>query len=93
MTTLHTINCTPSNRDCWQDCLNAISDGDTLLMIENGVYGAMSKADFWPDNVQIAALEGDLKARGLSAPASVETISMQAFVELSVQHSKVVSWF
>jgi len=98
-TTLHTINKTSAQTSALQDCLAAISDGDALLLIENGVYAAMPAQALTftrlPGSVQCYVLSEDCVARGIDQQLSPEfqVIDYDDFVALSCRHSKVVSWF
>ena len=96
---LHTVNKSPYADKTLQSCLKAASDSDTLLLIEDGVYGALEGAEY-SDLVEsagprILALAPDLEARGISDRLldSVTTVDYAGFVELTTTHDKVVSWF
>lgn len=95
MSTLHILSRAPSDSDCWRDCLNACSDGDTLLLIENGVYGATQRPVALAEAVEFIALQADLDARGLSNLPSLAATAVDeaAFVQRAVQHANSVSWF
>jgi len=94
MSTLHILSRAPSDTDCWRDCLNTCSAGDTLLLIESGVYGANQRPDTLADDVEFIALQADLDARGLSALSlAANAVDDAAFVERAVQHANSVSWF
>ena len=69
-----------------------------LLLIENGVYGALpGYAELFtrlPGAVQCYLLENDAEARGLKdLNQDFRTVSYDGFVELSCRYDKVVSWF
>ena len=42
MATLHLINAAPHSSSALRQCLYAASDGDTVLLIENGVFCAVA---------------------------------------------------
>jgi len=96
---LHTVNKSPYADNTLQSCLKAASDQDALLLIEDGVYGALKDGDYADlvesAGLRILALAPDLEARGLSDRLlnSVETVDYAGFVELTTTHDKVVSWF
>lgn len=96
---LHTVNKSPYANKTLQSCLKAASDQDALLLIEDGVYGALKDGDYADlvesAGLRILALAPDLEARGLSDRLlnSVETVDYAGFVELTTTHDKVVSWF
>ncbi|WP_296060053.1 sulfurtransferase complex subunit TusB [uncultured Amphritea sp.] len=96
--TLHLINKTPSESSALSSSLSAVSEGDALLLIENGVYAAMpGYAELFtrlPGSVQCYLLENDVQARGLTdLNQEFRHIDYDGFVELSCRYSKVVSWF
>lgn len=98
MTTLHLINKTPSESSALRDSLSAISDGDALLLIENGVYAAMpayaERFTRLPRTIQCYLLNNDALARGLNdLNPDFGAIDYDRFVELSCRYNKVVSWF
>ena len=96
--TLHTINKTPAESSALQSCIDTLSDGDALLLVENGVYGALPgyAALFTrlPGQVKCYVLAADTDARGLKdLNQDFTTIDYDRFVELSCEYSKVVSWY
>ncbi|MDO6563090.1 sulfurtransferase complex subunit TusB [Amphritea sp. 1_MG-2023] len=98
MTTLHVINKTPSESSALRDSLIAMSDGDALLLIENGVYATLpaysEHFSRLTANVQCYLLTDDAQARGLNdLNQDFCGIDYDGFVELSCRYSKVVSWF
>ncbi len=98
MSTLHILSRAPSDTACWQDCLTACSEGDTLLLIENGVYGAQQRPATLPAQTEFVALQADADARGLSpllhnSGQHAQLIDDAGFVARCVQHQQTVSWF
>jgi len=98
MATLHLINAAPHSRSALRQCLYAASDGDTVLLIENGVFCAV--APTFEQNVSKAtglnwcALVNDVQARGIDtrlAP-SIVLVDDHAFVDLVASHQPIVSW-
>ena len=96
MSCLHTINKAPSAQ-LLNSCSNTLQKGDAILFIEDGIYHALETAlpEFIPEGVAIYALREDICARGLQEKCQefVEIIAYRNFVELCVEHDKVVSWF
>jgi tRNA 2-thiouridine synthesizing protein B len=93
MSTLHTVNKTAAN-DALEACLRVASNGDSLLLIEDGVYQASQLVQHpLASTLQLYALEEDIAARGLSLPATITPIGYAQFVELVCQHQRSVSWF
>jgi sulfur relay protein TusB/DsrH len=95
MTSLHTINKTPSSADL-QSCAKFLSEGDAILFLEDGVYYSTDTKK-WPvllPSTKIYGLEEDFLARGLSKTIDnqIELIDFARFVQLSCEHHKIVSW-
>ena len=94
---LHTVN---KSSDCLVRCLSMTSEGDAILLIEDGVYAAMNNSRneaLWHDDhagFTRYALESDLAARGISDKMlpGIEVINWQQFVSLATTCDKVVSW-
>lgn len=102
--TLHTLNA--SQPELFQRLLRCATSGDSLLLIENGVYIIANKHALHAANslgIRLYCLQVDVCARGLqrwlssgkdaSVMLEISTITDADFVELSCVHSKVVSWF
>lgn len=93
MSTLHTVNKTASD-DALAACLRVVSSGDSLLLIEDGVYQAATLAQHpQASSLLLFALQEDVTARGLSLPATITAIDYAQFVELVCRHRRSVSWF
>ncbi|WP_370280790.1 sulfurtransferase complex subunit TusB [Pontibacterium sp.] len=96
---LHTLNQPPGNAQCLERCLNALADGDALLLIEDGVLATLpahaSRFDAIAANVTLFALQADLDARGLNDLKGTRftVVDDGGFVELACEQDKVVSWY
>ena len=100
MSTLHTINKSPFDRNSLGSCLRVISDSDAILLIEDGVYAATGTS--FSDAVKAAAqthsvyvLGPDLSARGMKEDGIVEGVKVvdyEGFVDLVTENDKVNSW-
>ncbi|WP_027856080.1 sulfurtransferase complex subunit TusB [Marinobacterium jannaschii] len=94
---LHTLNRAPADSSCLQDCLNAMTPGDELILIEDGVYHALPAhiGKLEKDNLKIWVLSEDAHARGISARLAKAAIVTDSagFVGLCCSQDKVVSWF
>ncbi len=101
MSTLHTVNKSPFERNPLQSCIGHLTAGDVVLMIEDGVVGArkgssaaaMVQAALASGNVY--ALSPDLAARGIKAEQlidGVQTVDYGGFVDLVAQHTRTVAW-
>ena len=102
MSTLHTVNKSPFERNSLDTCLLLIKNDSTVLMIEDGVAGALqnttasqSISDAMSEGVKFAVLGEDLNARGLSADRVIDGISVvdyAGFVQLAADHDNVQNW-
>ena len=102
MSTLHTINKSPFERGSLDTCLSVAGEGSTVLMIEDGVAGALQSttasakiSDAMGSGVKFAVLGEDLNARGLATDRVMEGISVvdyAGFVQLAADHDNVQSW-
>ena len=82
---LHTVN----KLAVWAECSGLITANDLVVMLEDGVYLALSEIS------QGYAIRADVEARGLSSrlPDQVQLIDYGEFVRLCTQADKVCAWF
>jgi tRNA 2-thiouridine synthesizing protein B len=101
MAMLHTVNKSPFERNALQSCLQHLLTGSSVLLIEDGVYGAMKgtgiteKVQQAMDGVKFYVLGPDLKARGVNDEQVIEgvkVIDYGDFVDLVAEHDNVQSW-
>ena len=100
MSELHTVNKSPFEKSSVDSCLAHVQEGSAVLFYEDAVYAAMEGTSVSSKvkaaaGVKLYALGPDVAARGIPADrliAGVEVIDYAGFVDLSVQHSKVVAW-
>jgi tRNA 2-thiouridine synthesizing protein B len=102
MSTLHTVNKSPYSNRSLSSCIKICSPGDAILLLEDGVFGAITSA---PDAEQLQqminsgtkvfAIEADVKARGLADKllSAIELIDYSSFVQLSIKHRCIQSWY
>ncbi len=98
---LHIINKNDGNGALLHDCMQIVSKGSSILLIENGVYCGvknqlmlLEKRVF--DEVNLYVLTPDLEARGLllaSCYGFVKPIDYDGFVQLVADNSPIRSWF
>ncbi|MBF0110280.1 MAG: sulfurtransferase complex subunit TusB [Magnetococcales bacterium] len=96
---LHTINKSPFQNSALESCLRFTHEGDCVLLMEDGVYGAIpgtAKSDLVASalgrKIQVFALGADLKARALKETIDgVQITDYAGFVDLVVEN-KVHSW-
>ena len=101
MSDLYTVNKSPFERNSLESCLKFSVPGAAILLIEDGVYGAVDGAAT-SDQVKAAlvdkkvyALGPDLKARALQEDRvidGVEIIDYTGFVDLVETTDKVQAW-
>lgn len=99
--TLHTYNKSLDSGEArLQNCLRMLAPGDSLLLLEDGVYlAAQMQAgtplrSLVPRGVTLYALDPDLLARGISGklPEDFSGIDYAGFVQLCLTHPRVVNW-
>ena len=95
---LHTVNKSPFQNGTLESCLRFCKAGDAVILIEDGVFGAIAGASKSAvieealKNVEIYALSADLKARALgNLVAGVKVTDYAGFVDL-VEKNTVHSW-
>jgi len=98
---LHTVNKSPFETNSLSDCLRRAKSGSTILLIEDGVYGALLDTTVSDEivgrnaEIKIFALAPDLAARGLSEKPLVDELQLidyAGFVDLVEECSSVQSW-
>lgn len=101
MSTLHTVNKSPFERTTLASCLNHLTPGDAVLMIEDGVTGARkgSSAEALLKGAMkgcsIYALGPDLAARGIKTEDlvdGVKVVDYAGFVDLVTDHKRAQAW-
>ena len=101
MATLHTVNKSPFQNQTLLSCLAHAKAGDAVLMIEDGVYGAMSGTQLsdamttMGGQVSLYVLGADLAARGIDAARmadGVTSVDYEGFVDLAASHDRTQNW-
>jgi tRNA 2-thiouridine synthesizing protein B len=102
MSTLHTINKSPFSHTTLASCLQVCGKEDGILLLEDGVFGALASSPCAEElsamieaGVKVYALKGDVNARGLQEKigAGIQLTDYNGFVQLSVEHKCVQSWY
>ncbi|MEE9342184.1 MAG: sulfurtransferase complex subunit TusB [Gammaproteobacteria bacterium] len=97
MSILHVVNKTPYERSSLATATGMMKDSDTLLLIEDGVLGAIkagTSASLLSGH-KVSVLGPDLAARGISADKladNVDIVDYAGFVDLVEANDKVQSW-
>ena len=98
---LHIINKTPFERNALDSCLRLAKSGSSVLLIEDGVYAAMAKAEHAGkissrmEDLSFYVLGPDVAGRGLSDTPLIEGINVvdyEGFVDLVAEHEVAQSW-
>ncbi len=101
MSTLHTVNKSPFEKNALKSCLGHIGSGDAVLMIEDGVVGARKGSSAAPmvqaalHTGKVYALAPDLAARGIKPQDlidGVQLVDYGGFVDLVTQHGRTMAW-
>jgi len=102
MSTLHTINKSPFSHATLASCLQVCGSQDGILLLEDGVFGALNSSPCTEElstmikmGVKVYALSGDINARGLQEKlrSDVLVTDYNGFVQLSIEHNCVQSWY
>jgi len=98
---LHTVNKSPLDRNVLDSCLRLAAKGSAILLIEDGVYGALAggqaaeKIGSRMGDFKFYALGPDLAARGLSETSLIdgmEVVDYEGFVDLAAEREAQQAW-
>ena len=98
---LHTVNKSPLERNTLESCLRLAAKGSAILLIEDGVYGALAgsqssdKISSRTGDFKFYALGPDLAARGLSETPlidGIEVVDYAGFVDLAAEREAHHAW-
>lgn len=101
MSMLHTVNKSPLDRNALESAITHASKGHAILMIEDGIYGAMkgttkaNKVSGVIGDVSFYVMGPDLKARGIAEDRlidGIKVIDYNGFVDLVAEHDVTQSW-
>lgn len=101
MAILHTVNKSPLTHNVLNNCFRLATLNDGILLIEDGVYGAINNSLFTPtlelalNQFNIYVLHPDLAARGILGQVhpKVVMVDYAGFVDLTVRYDKIQTWF
>lgn len=102
MSTLHTINKSPYSNSSLASCIKICSKNDAILLLEDGVFGAIKSApeseqlqQLMQTGTRVFAIDSDVKGRALADKliTSIEVISYTDFVQLTIEHRSIQSWY
>lgn len=101
MSQLHTVNKSPLDRNALESAIKHATKGNSILMIEDGVYGAMQGTQKSGvvsgamNDISFYVLGPDLKARGINEGRvidGVKIVDYSGFVALVAEHDATQSW-
>ncbi len=97
MAMLHLVNKSPYDGSSLNTAASIMKSGDKLLLIEDGVYGAIKngKSAALLNGLNVSVLGPDLAARGISEDRLVDGVTIvdyAGFVDLVEANEKVQSW-
>ncbi len=97
MSMLHLVNKSPYECNNLNTATGFMKDGDTLLLIEDGVFAAVKagKAASQLGSHSVSVLGPDLAARGIAEDKLADGITVvdyAGFVDLVESNDKVQSW-
>ena len=87
---LHTVNKSPTERNALESCLKYLKKGSAVLLIEDGVYGALK------GTATTKMVEQALKSFPIYALDRVidgiKLVDYSGFVDLVAEHPTVQAW-
>ncbi|SEA88865.1 MAG: sulfurtransferase complex subunit TusB [Candidatus Thiothrix putei] len=100
MSMLHIVNKSPFERVAFESCLAHAKAGDSILMIEDAVVGAVDGSSFSGkvkaamSDKTVYVLGADLAARGLEGKVmdGIVSVDYAGFVDLTANNDTTQSW-
>ena len=101
MATLHTVNKSPFERNSLESCIRLAAKGSAVLMMEDGIYGALKGTEKSDAVVKSMAslsfyvLGPDLQARGLGEDKLIDGVTVvdySGFVDLAEKFDHTQAW-
>ena len=95
---LHTLNTGPQE-SAFQDCLRIAAADDAILLMGDGVYGAIKSTDACSELLKTGAdvylLRADAQAAGISGQLNdqIQSVDMDGFVTLSERFPRQLAWY
>ncbi|MCK4951807.1 MAG: sulfurtransferase complex subunit TusB [Gammaproteobacteria bacterium] len=95
---LHIVNKSPFQNNALESCLRFLSNDDTVILIEDGVYAAMPGTEksglieSVMKNNKVYAISADLSARGIDQiMGQITRVDYEAFIDL-IEAQPTQSW-
>ena len=95
---LHTLSAAPSST-AYSDCVRLLGKGDSLLMLGDGVYAALSGtkacAELLDTQAELFVLQADATAAGILSRTDPEVriVDIDAFAALTEQFTRQQAWY
>lgn len=98
---LHTVNKSPFDKTAFESCLRLAKAGSAVLLIEDGVYGALQGSKIASEvmtkmkELSFYVLSPDINARGLVDKPLIDGIKLvdyDGFVDLVTEHDSSTAW-
>lgn len=83
-------------------CIKICSKNDAILLLEDGVFGAIDSSpgsvqlqELMATGTRVFAIRADVSARGLTEKLllSITQIDYDNFVQLTIDHQCIQSWY
>jgi tRNA 2-thiouridine synthesizing protein B len=98
MATLHVLSHSPFSDGRLDSCLRLLGEHDAILLCGDATYALtpasapLQVLEGRLDSLKLFALEEDVQARNIPAPAWANQVDYPGFVELTIRFDKVNSW-
>lgn len=94
---LHTLNAPPDST-AFRQCVGLLVPGDALLLLGDGVYGAIvgseARAKLDAAGIELHILQADAQAAGVHTQlGDASTVDMDGFVALSERFARQLAWY
>lgn len=94
---LHTLNASPTSA-AFADCLRLANQEDSILLMGDGVYGAIagspSSEMLTSSSAKVMVLESDANATGCSGRlGQFPVLDIDGFVALTEQYPRQLAWY
>lgn len=94
---LHTLNASPSS-SAFADCLQLLGPGDAIVLMGDGVYGALggtqAAAGLEASGAELYLLRPDTSAAGVQPPEDCfQIIDFEGLVVLTERFERQLAWY
>ena len=96
MSTLHIVRRSAFDTTDYLQCSNIIQDNDTLVLCDDGCYNLSHQitTNLLNDRsaLSLKVISLHAQSRAIKIPSRVNAIDMNALVDLTFHHDKVITW-